>query len=476
MSEQTTPILNAVKVFQQIEVEIDQKKVPKLKNLFRGSAMTLNNLKQILIRKSLIKEDKYRYESTDESKFFLPEEKNFTDLEAAIVLNERLEAFENSLNYIADNIPKNIRDFDEKTMNNMRSLLNYFAFHGPEATNVGVNTRVINGMIAKLADSKDTIAKQIAIDSSRLLKTNFTEIKTNLEDITRFQKEVYKYDFRTEIFGNLPKYFTKALLNNQSEEYLKQLQLYMKKINSVVPYNVYWIEETVRDCYETELGSLVNRVSKEFLTTQSQKKVEKKHSTPREKLFLIVQNMAFSRKNLESIYIKISLNLKYLSNRKKSFLEAFQDFIQKSFLNKKKGQIFEIEYIDPKTKLIKIENIDISQFLEDIKKRITLYNNLVKPTSNVYIKVKSATEKSLYDFMDKQHIQLCLIKERLVGLESELKHCFPKSVRDKFKSFNKEIKEFNSLIDTVTEQKHNYIKQEEQFKKTGQAQGIENKK
>ncbi|HPO48873.1 MAG TPA: hypothetical protein PLO89_00975 [Spirochaetota bacterium] len=61
--------------FERIDTVFQSKSISKIKVTFKGAANNINNLLDILLRKSLIKQDMYDYGDDRSNEFYLPDEK-----------------------------------------------------------------------------------------------------------------------------------------------------------------------------------------------------------------------------------------------------------------------------------------------------------------------------------------------------------------------------------------------------------------
>jgi hypothetical protein len=440
------------------------KKIPKFKVTLKGTANNISNLMDILIRKSLIKEDIYNYDSIKRETFFLPEEKNFTDMDKPRMIYERLKATINAFEYVSINIPESLFDFTEEYLENCRKLLEYFAFHTISSAN-NVNTRTIKELTDRIINGNDEIFKKVIQDNLKLLNDSYLSIRNYLEDITKFKKEEFKIRIRYEVFPVLPMEFTQKFFDDNQATYLKKLEDYVKINLPAIQFNRLWGGEAVKDCYSVDENEALKKLQSQYLPDSEKAKADTGVHSPREKLLKIVYSLANSKSLLEPLYFDFDYNLKIINNREKSFVEKFQDFLRKIMNISDQSEFYHIEYLNPSTKTIQKDIVNINEFMVLIKKKIALFSEILKSNSSVAVKINKGTEESLYKFLEDGYINLLLMKERIIGLDAELRLSTQKKLKSKFRNITDSAKEFEAYLIKVGEQRRRYIIEQEDFHK-----------
>ena len=162
-------------LFARIDAQYQINQFSKLKSLFKNAINNTSNLANLLLRKSLLKENLYSYSNEYENSFYLPEEKEFIDKEKPRVMFDRLKAFMNAMDYQVNNLPSFMTDLNEVYIRNTQKILSYFAFHDFVSTKYGINTKTLKEMIDKLLQDKDQILKRVITDNLKLLEDIFSE-------------------------------------------------------------------------------------------------------------------------------------------------------------------------------------------------------------------------------------------------------------------------------------------------------------
>ncbi|OHD08787.1 MAG: hypothetical protein A2Y34_06440 [Spirochaetes bacterium GWC1_27_15] len=452
-------------LFEKIDSLYQTKTSSKFKITLKGAASNISNLIDILLRKSLIKEDVYRYDDENsEGGFFLPEEKNFSDADKGVVIFVRLKAMINALDAQSSSLPESLEFFGEEYTENCRKILDYFSFHNYMASN-NINTRTLKELTDRIVNGSDEIFKKVVLDNLKLLSDNFNSIKLFLEDITRYKKEIYKSLIRFDVFPKLPSDFTEQNFQDNPTVFLKKLEDFMKINSHEIIYNKNWAPEAIKECFNVTDIDALEKIKNTFLSESEKNKIENEANSPREKLFKLIVSLAGTKSVIEEIYFNFDYNIKLIQSREKSFMEKIQEILMKLFNIQNQEDFFHIEYINPTTKSIQKDTINIHDFMTLVKKKILLFAEIGKPNSSVYFKIKRGTEDALFNFLEETYINLMLMKERFVSIDAELRLNTPKNIRSKIKDIRNQIENLNSLLNKIGEQRRKFIIEQENFLK-----------
>lgn len=431
--------------FTQIGTFLKAKKFNNFKMALRSVKTNTINLMEILVRKSLIKKDLYQYDQNDKESFRLPEQKFFETDDRPRILYERLSAFSDAADYIATNFPDDVEQISAQDLENCRKLLDYFSFHNYNSSSNGINTRSLKELTDRLKSSNDEVYKKMVIDSIKLLSDSLTFIASTVEEITKIKKEIYKAEIRFEVFPKLSDYFTEDKFYNDSENFFNKLKAFIKNEVPGIEYNKLWIREAMNYCYTVDSVKALEEIKKNFLSSAEIQKTEKKVMSPRERLISIIFDLIEAKGYMEKVYYNLSHNISVLRSREKSFMEKIQDFFSVVFNIGTDDDFIEIEYINPKTNKIQKDVIKIEPFMMTLKQKIKVFHEISKPNSETNNKIKRGTKESLLKFLDTTYFELLLLKERIIGMDSEILL----NVSKKQKNDLKHILEYTSKLDTV---------------------------
>lgn len=449
-------------IFARIDAQFQINQLSKLKSLFKNAINNVSNLANLLLRKSLIKENLYSYSHEYENTFYLPEEKEFLDKEKPRVMYDRLKSFMNSIDYQINNLPSFMTDLTDEYIRNTQKILSYFVFYNFRASANSVNTKVLKEMIDKLLMEKDQILKRVIEDNLKLLEDIFLKIKSIIEDLIKYKKEKYFMLIRFNVFPFLKEEFTENFLQNNPNEYLIKLAKFIKLNSIKVPFIKEWIFQAIKLCYSMDTQSALAKLKDELLVDIQSNSLKANIYSPREKLIKIINYLAGSSNILEKIYISLKQNVSFIQERKKNFIEKILDIFKTAVSGSSNNDyFFKIEYINPSDKKVKNDVINVNEFLVEIKKKVILFNELLKSDSKIHDKIKLGKEDSLYKFIENTYFDLMLTKERAIGLNGEVRLKVPKKDRVNLKELSSILDKLNEIIINCGEMRRKYVMEEE---------------
>ena len=166
-----------------------------------------------------------------------------------------------------------------------------------------------------------------------------------------------------------------------------------------IPIKKDWLFDGIKLCYSANEKEALEKVKSSYLVSESK---DKDSTTvmlsPREKLIIIIEQMASSNTVLEKIYIMLDQNLKLIKSKKLNFFEQFFSNIKKAMNAESDDEFFHIEYINPNSKEVQTDTIKIQDFMLSLKKKIMLLNEIVRKDSQASQKIKMGKEEALYKF------------------------------------------------------------------------------
>ncbi|MBN2545046.1 MAG: hypothetical protein JXB50_04555 [Spirochaetes bacterium] len=455
-------------LFDRIDAMYKAKILPKLKTMLKGTSTNLMNLTNLLVRKSILKENLYNYSDDERDDFFLPEEKVFIEGEKDRVIYDRLKASIYAFDNLSNALPGDAYSVTLKFIENAKKLLSYFAFNNFLSGSASINTRTLKDMCDRILASKDQIIKKVVQDNLKLLSDSYNKLNSMIDEIIRFKKEEYKFHIRYKIFPFLSdKVFTEKILDENPALYIKKASEYMISSGSNIPVYKNWLLDALKSCYAKSDKEEFDRIKAVFLTDEHKKDTKAIIHSPREKLIAIIDKITKTGYIMEKIYLIMEQNIKMGQERDKTIIEKLINVFMKVIQSVNEEDFFQLEYINPATKNIENDTININEFILNIKKKIVLYKSIEDVNSNTREKIKRGSEESLYKFIEDTYFELLLIKERIIGIDAEIKIRVPKKIRPKLKEISDLIEQLDEALRIVGQERRKYvIEQENYFGKT----------
>lgn len=454
-------------IFSEVENNLQLKIFPKLKMNMRGASANINNLMDLLVRKSFIKEDLYRYDEAIVNSFVLPEEKVFDEERKKEEIYLRLKALSCALNYLADSMPNSLDDITDEYINNCLKTIEFFAFHQLNSAG-GINTRTIKEITDKAQNSGDEILKRVMSDNLKLLIDSFNSIKNTIEDLSKILKNLYKAQVRFELMPDIPStQFTEELFKNNPQKYLDNFNLYIATNCQYIQYKQQWITEAVNDYYTKDEVEVLAKMQKDLIGDTSESLKAKKTLSPREKLITLIFELAGTKKILQDIYYDLDYNIKQVRTKELSFVDKIVKVLRTIFNIEDDSGYYHIEYVNPTTKRIQKDTVKIDEFSLSIKKKIQTFEEILKPNSDANYKVKNGTNESLIKFLDTTYFNLILLKERLVSINSEIRANATLEIKRRLRDLTENAQKLDTIINYIGASRRKFIMSQENFNKNG---------
>lgn len=466
MEQQQDLYKTTKQLFEEIDTIFQATDMPKFKGNLRGAGSSVNNLVELLVRKSLLKANKYNYTDDDDDKFMLPDQKVFQEEDKAWVMYDRLSAYVKAIEYVSHNIPDTLEQFDDELIKDITKLLDYFCFHNFNSSNAGINTRTLKDMTDRIMSSKDDIFKKLVSDNLKLLRDSFHGLQKYVKNIMAYMKEHYKAKVRFEVYPELPAALTKEMFDNHTDDFLNKVEKFVKDNPYDISFKRVWVVEALRECYSFDEAQAIDRLKKMFLSEAEQKKIEAKKDrakSPREKLITMIFKLVETKKILEQVHGNMDYNLHLIHNRKKSLVEKVQDILRKLLNMPSEDEFMHIEYVDPATKKIKQDVINISEFMKSVKKKLNLFKDISTPNSSLNIKVRNGTKESLVKFLDDTYFNLLLTKERILGMNTEIRINTPRALKGKLRDILDLTESYETVLSNVGSARKKFLITEENF-------------
>ena len=236
-----------------------------------------------------------------------------------------------------------------------------------------------------------------------------------------------------------------------------------------------WLFESIKYCYSASEKDALDKVKSSYLAVESKDKDSTNVMlSPREKLILIIEQMASANTILEKIYILIDQNLKLTKEKKKSFFEQFFSNLKKAMNSETEDEFFHIEYINPSTKEVKNDTVNIQDFMLGLKKKIMLLNEISRKDSQANQKIKMGKEDALYKFLENTYFDLLLLKERILGVNSEIRLKVTKKIRIGLKEIEEPLEKLDDILKKTQEMRRKYVIEQESL--LGKSKNVHDKK
>ncbi len=444
---------------------LETRDLPAMKKHFSLFQSYYEGINNILLKKSQIQEDPYKYDEKI-SEITTPSEKDFLESDKQIQMNQRLASFHSNLDFLNTYYQFSVDFLDLGRIRRILSFVSYINWghlSGPDANIVG---RTLDEFVAKINLGTDSLSSQLLLESFTQLDRVTRQIKTILRDMTAYHREAYKLEVRKSVIPHLDA----ASLSQDSG--LGVVKPALPKYMEGSPFYPELVQEILDEDFSPQGDELKESVIRKLATRPVASKRQKQKVSHKEILLKAVRIMATSGFQLEDVMNKMIDNHLALEGRRLSFGGRLKRFFRKMFGKGQKNKIYDISYLDVTTSTNKSESIPYSDFMQDVRKKAKLFMALAHQGSAATQKLGAASEEKILNFLNKNISSLQTLHRRLTGFNDYFKNEIQKDKesRAKFRGLRVELSAVKNSIIKANQAKHEYVaakEEQDQMKQLG---------
>ena len=442
---------------------LESKEMARLKELFGIYQTYFENIYNILIKKSVIQEDPYKYDEKI-SEVSTPSDAEFLDSERQDQMGQRLSSYHSQLDFLNTYYQFSVDFLDLGRIKRILSLIGYVNWARLNDVKANIVSKTLDDFINRVKMGTDNLSSQILADALVQLEKRTAEMKQILKEMTAFHRESYKLELRKNVLPNI------KLQNAGLENGVKSIKQAFAKHLEGVPFYTELAQEVVNEELSATASELKDNVLKKLAVKDDAPKKKSKQKSFKELLLQAIRFMAAAGFQLEDVINKLTDNHIALSSRKLSFGEKVGRMFKRFSGGSADNQVYEIEYFDVDNSSTKTESIQYGTFLEDLRKKARMYSSLTVRSSPAVRKLMAASEDRIYEFLNRHLGALQALQRRLIGLNDFFKSEMPTDVSSKYRGLKVELSAIKNSILKSNQAKHEYTaakEEQEQMKRLG---------
>ena len=439
---------------------LEAEQLPQLKEQLTIFHRSFESVYNILMKKSVIKEDPYKFEEKI-TEVAPPPDKEILESEKQETISRYLSSYHTHLEFLNTYYQFSLDFLDLRRIRQILTFLSYFSWANLTGQSANSASHVVNDFVQKVKLGTDSISSQLITDSIRQLDNSMKSIMPILKDMTGYHREFYKLEVRKLV---LPNVAPKIL---QTKDAINGIKSLLPKYIEGRPFYRELIEEILSE--ENEEGETLKEALLQGLAVRPAK--QKKKEVPYKDLLMqAVRILASTGFPLKDVAGKLTENHEVLENRKSGFGARLARIFR--FLGKKKqdNKVYEIEYFDASASRKKLEKVAFAPFLEEVKKKSRLYMSLAETDSPIIGKLNAAADEKILEFLNRDLSELQKIHRRLFGFNEYFKSECPPEFKGKMRGFRLEISTLKNGIVKANQKRHEYaaVREEQiQMKRLG---------
>jgi hypothetical protein len=243
---------------------LEKRELPRLKDLYRQFHSAFQALYNLLLRKSLIQEDPYKYEQKI-SEVTVPPQGPFMESERSEQMSQRLSMLETQIDFLVNYYQFSVDFLNLERIKPVIGITTYIRWDGISESSTSLNTRVLTEMILKVRSGPDSISTGIINDSINQLEKTYKEILAILKQLADYHRENYKAELRRNILSKL-NLNGKAVMSRQDEAVKAIKKKFAERMGDLPFYG-----DLVKEIFEEEFSPQAERLREELIARISVK-------------------------------------------------------------------------------------------------------------------------------------------------------------------------------------------------------------
>lgn len=441
--------------------------LPQLLEKYRQIHTCVQNIIDFLIQKSIIKPDPYKLEKNISGVELISNEQ-YQDSERALVIGTRLSDYEGILDFICNYYKFSIENTGFASIKKFVEFNKTFDWHSFSVTNTSPNTRGLATLFAEAKQGSTALSATAISDNIVKCDNTTKEINLILKDLSDFQKEVYKAFVRKNVFES-PK-FNAEKANESIPSEIAEIKKTFPTLEKKQPYYTALIEEIAKEDLSPQKEKLQTELLSKLEMKQEKKEVKTKQIDTKEILMSAVHALSGLGPQLQTVMDKITENKIVLQTEHQSFFDKLIQKLRKLFNLAEPQIIYNVSITDSTTGTVTREKININDFLDDLSKRISMYNSFSLKTLPSYQKIESNPPDKILEFLNKQVADAQRLLVQIAALDTYFKDVAEPDSKKLIRGMKMELTTMKNTLINTKQHRGDYIllvEEQAQMKKLG---------
>jgi hypothetical protein len=450
----------------QIKLErLESKELSQLKEEYRLLYSSFQGIYNVLLRKSLISEDPYKYEQKI-SDITVPSSKKISENERHTQMTQRLSEYDTQLDFLINYYQFTIDYLNLKRIKKIISLTKYIQWDAITENSTDPTTQAFALYLIKTRQSADNLSTGILNENLTVAERSYKNALKLLKELADFQKEYYKYKIRTLVLKDLSIDWNNPPTKEELSSKIKQG--IAKKTDGMAFYRELIEEIFEENKPENENGREAVLKSLEVEASKPKKKKPKISYTD----FLMngIKILSNAGRTVIECTAKLKDNAEVLDAKKISISERLKKWLERVINKEEKKRIYDVEIFDTTTSSSKTERVVFDTFAENAEKKGRTLAAITSKTGTAMKKLQGASEEQLFNFLSRNISELQVFHRQMQALDTFFKSEVDREDRNKLRGIKIELTTLKNHIVNANKVKHEYVaKREElsQFEKLG---------
>jgi len=436
---------------------LERSEIPKLKEELRLFQISFSVLYNMFLKKKLINEDPYK-QDTKITDLVIPETGPFNEAKRLEQISLRLANYDNQLDFLVNFYQFGVDFLNLDRIRRILGLVRYIDWVNLTPDSASPNTKVVAELAIHSKTGGDQITLSVIGESlTRLPKCTATIMKS-LKDLTGYHKENYKLNVRQAIAGM-----------SAGEASPANIKKKIAAASPGLPFYQEFVDELIKEDYSKDGPALKQAILKSLAVAEEKPKNVKPKIDYKLILLDGIQAIGSAAGVLTEAAQKMDENEVVLEDQRKTFWQKVVKIIRAMMKSEPKELIFDLQFIDQATGVVKKEELNFHQFRADLDKRIRILTGM-SGQGQVMAKLKAMSEEQITGYLERTIRDIQSIHRTLSSLDDYFKSSVSKEQRSRIKGIKPELASVKNCIVRANQLRHDYSSQkeeEEQMKRLG---------
>ena len=420
----------------------------------------VKNLYECFVKRSLITPDPYRLDKKI-STIVIPESSPFSESEISKVFGERFSDYETMLDFICSYFRFSTENLSLPNVKKLMDFNKVFEWDDLSMNNSRMNTRALAMTINNAKSGAPSVVQSMINDSVAKSVQSSKVIGKMLNELSLFQRELYKGGLRKDLFEHPD--FDRAKAAESPENELAEIKRLYTKVTGKKNFYNDLVNEILEEDHGPDKEKRQAAVLDRLAIKGMEKSAEKKKAGPDTKEMLIqtVLAVAATAPTLIQLHAKLGENFDILYTKKSTFWNKLVAIFVKALNLKEKERICQLPIKDPKTGVERIQKIKVHEFLTEMGHKERIYNGIGMKGVE-YQKINASTEEAILSFLNKQISEIQSVFVVINALDAYFKKEVETEFKTRVKGMQIELSALRNSIINANKKRAEYVAYKEE--------------
>ena len=352
-------ILEIESLLKQQAENLEGTVLKRLHNNFSVYHKSLQTIFNVLVRKSLLQEDPYKYEHKI-SEITIPSVSPIAENNKGMEMSIRLSGFESQLEFLIHYYQFSLDFLDMKKIKTLATLTTYIKWEkGASASEH--NTAILYELMGKISAETDQVSNGILKNAQQGLIKQTKLILKDLKELSSYYRESYKQEIRQKVLPLVQ--IDEKSYRADPETASRRIKQRFSQVMERTPFYNDLVTELLAELF-AENGEKMRQDLLSRFQPKEKKTEKRKNVTHKSLLTDALKILALGGTYLEQAMTKVRSNMAVIENKKESLGEKLKKWLTGLVNKEGNRKIMDLEIFEEDSSLPKTVRIDYQLFSE----------------------------------------------------------------------------------------------------------------